>query len=131
MRVDYTLPALQPGTLAEDTPAAGEMGSSFREQLRTSMVQLPITCEQQLRLDVRPFTGTYIGAPPRPKTLEISDAETQRVRWRSMLSRHGRTFESTNGSGGQRPVQGMLKLLQDMQQAEDSIVSQNASLTRG
>jgi hypothetical protein len=133
MRVDYTLPALQPETFPE-MPAAGEAGASFRDQLRSLTVQLPVGWEQQLRLDARPFTGTYIGPPPRPQTLELNDAEAQRSRWRSMLSRHSQTpvaAGNSGGSAGGQPVQTMLGMLLEMQQMEDSIVSRSVAVTRG
>lgn len=133
MRVDYTLPALQPGTLAE-APTAGETSASFHDHLSGPALPLPVSWEQQLRLDVRPFTGSYIGPPPRPHALEVNDPQTERSRWRNMVSRHGRALGTAGYSGtstGQRCVQTMLEMLLDMQQMEDSIVSQNAAVTRG
>ena len=136
MRVDYTLPALQPGTLA-DTLALGETvaGASFQDQLRgASAVQWPGSWEMLLRLDVRPFTGTYIGPPPRPQSLEINDPQTEHLRWRNMVARHSQRSETRDRSvtsTGHRPVQTMLEMLSDMQQMEDSIVSQNAAVARG
>lgn len=134
MRVDYTLPALQPETLA-DMPTAGEAVPSFREQLRgTAVAQLPASWEQQLRLDVRPFTGTYIGPAPRPHTLELNDAETERSRWHNMLWRHSRALEGAGVPGtstGRQPVRVMLEMLLDMQQMEDSIIAQGVAVTRG
>lgn len=133
MRVDYTLPALQPESLP-DMPFAGETGASFRDQLRSPAVQLPVGWEQQLGLDARPFTGTYIGPPPPPQTLELGDAETQRSRWRSMLSRHSQSQVTAGPSGNsaaRQPVEGMLSMLAEMQQMEDSIVSRSVGITRG
>ncbi|HVP50612.1 MAG TPA: hypothetical protein VMT05_00755 [Terriglobales bacterium] len=132
MRVDYTLPALQTETLPE-MPVAGEAAPSFRDHLRSLTVQLPEGWEQQLRLDARPFTGTYIGPPPQPATLVRSDPETERSRWRSMLSRHSRTpaASQSDSSNGRQPVQGMLEMLLEMQQMEDSIVSRSVGVTRG
>jgi len=132
MRVDYTLPAMQPGTLP-DMPAP-EAAPSFRDQLRSPAVQLPGGWEQQLRLDARPFTGTYIGPPPRPSTLELHDAETERSRWRNMVSRHSNEPEAAGNPGSsasRQPVQTMLDMLLNMQQMEDSIVSRSVAVTRG
>ena len=95
MRVDYTLPALQSGNLLEAEPAAEGVGRSFREQLRGTTASLPVNWEQQLRLDVRPLTATFVGPPPRPRTLELSDAETERARWRNMVLRHSRSLGTT------------------------------------
>ena len=110
MRVDYTLPALQPETLAE-MPATGETGPSFRDQLRRLTVQAPVGWQQQLRLDTRPFTGTYIGPPPRPQSLELKDPETERSRWRNMLQRHSMALASGRASAStSQPVQRMPRL---------------------
>jgi hypothetical protein len=134
VRVDYTLPSIQPDALPE-LPAGGEAGPSFREQLRAGQpVQLPVSWEEQLRLDARPFTGTYIGPPPRPHTMEMNDPERERERWRSMVYRHSTALDASAGSttsAARQPVQAMLELLQDMQDMEDSIVSQNVAVTRG
>ena len=132
MRVDYILPAMQPGTLPE-LPAGVESTPSFRDQLRTPMAQLPISWEQQLRLDVRPFTGSYIGPPPRPPSLQMSDAETERSRWRSMVWRHCQSFEDHEfaSSGGKQAIHTMLEMLLQMQDMEDSIVARQVAVTRG
>jgi len=132
MRVDYTLPALQPESLSE--PQSGqEMQPSFREQLRGLQAQLPLGWEQQLGLDARPFTSAYIGPPPQPPALTRSDPETERARWRSMLSRHesSETASQSGSSNGRMPVQQMLQMLVEMQQMEDSIVSRSVGVTRG
>ena len=136
MRVDYTLPAMQVGTLPElpHAPAEAEEGLSFREQLRTPMVPIAVGWEQQLRLDARPFTGTYIGPPPRPNTLQLFDAETERTRWNSMLWRHSRTLDAADDlgiTGSRQPVHTMLGMLLQMQEMEDSIVAQQMAATRG
>lgn len=133
MRVDYTLPSIQPDAL-QDLPSTGETGQSFREQLRTPTVQLPVNWEQEMRLDARPFTGTYIGPPPRPHSMEVGDPEQERSRWRDMLSRHDSALNASSSSaneGSQQPVRSMLNLLLDMQDMEDSIVAQNVAVTRG
>ena len=132
MRVDYTLPALQPDTIP-DMPTAQETGLPFREQLRRPAAQMPPSCEQQLRLDVRPFTATYIGPPPRPPALQLSDAETERLRWHNMVTRHATPADAggPDGSGGGESVHTMLAMLLDMQHMEDSIVAQQVALTRG
>jgi hypothetical protein len=134
MRVDYTLPALQPGTLA-DGPVGGETAPGFRQQLRGAPAQLPVSWGQLLRLETPPFSGTYIEAPPRPRTLELTDAEALRSRWHNMIWKHSSMPALSSGTSGalnsQGPVQTMLQMLLDMQQMENAIVSQNAALTRG
>ena len=132
MRVDYTLPSIQPDALP-DLPVSTEgTGQSFREQLRAPAVQLPVNWEQEMRLDARPFTGTYIGPPPRPHTMEVNDPEAERSRWRNMLYRHDSTLDGgTSGAASQHSVRAMLNLLLDMQDMEDAIVAQNMAVTRG
>jgi hypothetical protein len=134
MRVDYTLPSIQPDALPDLATATGETGQSFREQLRTPSVQLPVNWEQEMRLDARPFTGTYIGPPPRLHNMEVSDPEVERGRWRNMLARHDSALDPLNPASSepsQQPVRSMLNLLLDMQDMEDSIVAQNVAVTRG
>lgn len=133
MRVDYTLPALQPGALPE-LPSGTETTRPFREQLRVSAPELPLGWEQQLRLDARPFTGTYIGPPPRPQALQLSDPETQRGRWRSMIWRHSLALDAGTTFGrasSKQAIHTMLDMLQQMQEMEDSIIAQQVAVTRG
>ena len=133
MRVDYTLPALQPGTIPPEMPTTEEPGLPFREQLRGPAAQVLVSCEHQLRLDVRPFTATYIGPPPRPPALQLNDVETERLRWHNMVTRHATPADAAgpNGSAGGDSVQTMLAMLRDMQHMEDSIVAQQVAVTRG
>jgi hypothetical protein len=132
MRVDYTLPSLEPGKLPE-LPASVETGVSFQEQLRGPVTEVPVSWQRELNLDARPEDATYLEPPPRPNTLEIRDAESERTRWRSMLTRHDKsaTASPSGDLHAHQSVRVMLDMLMDMQQTEDSIVSQNASVTRG
>jgi hypothetical protein len=132
MKVEYTVPALQPEALPEmQLPA--EPRWSFRDQLRHPAGQVPVGYEHELRLDVRPFTATYIGPPPRPPALQLGDVETERWRWHNMVTRHSMPMNGggANGSAGGDSVQTMIDMLLNMQQMEDSIVSRQAALTRG
>jgi hypothetical protein len=139
MRVDYTLPAIQPqvspdvsGPSPEIAGPAIDTTPSFRDRLRNVSVPLPGAWERQLRLDARPFTASYIGPPPRPRTLEMSDAETERTRWRNLLWRHDIPPDAApEGGADHRAVGNMMTMLLQMQDMEDSIVSQSVALTRG
>lgn len=133
MRVDYTLPALQPEVGLEAQEISPEGGQSFQQLIRAENVALPTTVDQTLRLDARPYTGTYIGPPPRPRTLGVMDAESQRQSWQGMLRKHSQSSGNLTrvGMGRGQPVHNMLQMLQEMQQMEDSIVSQAVALTRG
>jgi hypothetical protein len=132
MRVDYTLPSLEPEKLPE-LPASVETGVSFRDQLLGTPSDLNVNWQEGLNLDVRPPDATYLEPPTRPKTMDIRDPGTERKRWRGMLTRHSNAMASASpqGTNDQHPVRVMLDMLTDMQQTEDSIVSQNAALSRG
>jgi hypothetical protein len=132
MRVDYTLPTLQPAISPDVSSAPTEVTPSFRDYLRLDSVPLPSNWEQQLHLTERPFTASYIGPPPRPRIFEISDAETERVRWRSMLWRHTPPPGGPSSSeGGSIALRAMMNMLQQMQDMEDSIVAKSVAVTRG
>ena len=133
MRVDYTLPALQPGVVSE--LPADETALTFRDRLRApASIHVPVSWEQQLRLDVRPMTATFLAPPRRPPNMEINDAETERARWRSMLFRHSRLLDTAGNPGASSsrpPVQTMLEMLLTMQDMEDAIASRSVSVSRG
>ena len=132
MKVEYTVPALQPEALPE-MQLPTEPKWSFRDQLRHPVGQVPVSYEHDLRLDVRPFTATYIGPPPRPSALQLGDVETERWRWHNLVTRHATPAGAggLDGSAGGESVQTMLEMLLDMQHMEDSIVSQQVAVTRG
>src|SRR5215471_21832479 len=112
MRVDYTLPALQPAALPEATGAGAAVAPAFRDQLRGTRVQVPEGWEHALRLDARPFSATAIGPPPRPHTLELGDAESQRTQWQGLVLRHS-DAQGQNSQASNRAISHMLNLLQE------------------
>jgi hypothetical protein len=132
MRVEYSLPSLQLEKFPELTPPE-EGAISFREQLHGLAGEMPIDWQQEMRVDSRPLDATYLDPPARPSTMEVRDPQSERSRWRSMLKRHSKPTAGANGKGSadRRSVQVMLDMLLDMQDAEDSIVSQSSALTRG
>ena len=133
MKVDYVLPAFQPG-VANDLPDSRGIVPSFREQVRLSRVPMARGWEQQLRLDARPFTATYIGPPPRPHTLALDNLQTERTRWRSLVSRHSEIEDAPHRSEtctSTPAVRTMIEMLRQMQLMEDSIVAQQVAVTRG
>ena len=129
MRVDYTLPALQPSALPDPTGTGEALAPSFRAQLRAPRVQLPEGWAHVLRLDARPFTASYIGPPPRPHTLTLSDAESERVRWQSLVLRHSDGQSESSQPGG-LAIGRMMQLLQEMQRMEDGLMARCAVETR-
>ena len=133
MRVDYIMPSLQPA-IGNQSPADLEIVPAIREQARAPQTTLPCGWEEQLRLDARPFTATYIGPPPRPSTLALDYFQTERIRWRNLVSNHGGGFDSSRGSAAYRSepaVQTLMLMLQQMQEMEDSIIAQQVAVTRG
>lgn len=133
MRVDYIVPALQPA-VTNESQAKQELIPSFKEQTRLPGAPPPRGWEQQLRLDARPFTATYIGPPPRPNSLTLDNFQSERTRWRNLVSTHDPGVDFSRGSAtfsSQPLVQNMLLMLRQMQEMEDSIVAQQVAVTRG
>jgi hypothetical protein len=133
MRVDYVLPALQPDVLS-DLPTVQGPKVAFRDQLKNTVVELPTAWQTELGLDAVPEGGNHIGPPPRSNTLELGDMETQRLRYRNLLTQHSAKLLSPDKAdlpAEWQPVQVMLKMLTDMQAMEDEVTSRNVALTRG
>ena len=134
MKINYTLPSLEPEQLPE-LPGSPETQTAitFREQLKGPSTDLPLNWQHEMNLDARPPNASYIDPPPRPRSMEIRDAETERQRWRTMLSRQDKSLTSANFAdpSQKQSVRVMLDMLLDMQHAGDAIAAQNAALTRG
>lgn len=135
MRIDYTLPALQPGTVLEAEQLEQSERLTFQERLRRSApVQLPLSVDRVLGLDAVPQNAMALGPPPRPHTLETSDADSERSRWRSMLLSHSQTVRATGVSldpHARQAVDTMLGLLVQTLRMEEAIASRSAAVTRG
>ncbi|HEX3821587.1 MAG TPA: hypothetical protein VHW45_14730 [Candidatus Sulfotelmatobacter sp.] len=134
MRVDYTLPSIEPERTPElpESPET-QTAITFRDQLRGPSTDVPVSWQQQMHLDTRPPDAAHLDPPQRPQTMEIRDAETEGKRWRSMLSRQDKSLASANfaDSSQKQSVRVMLDMLLDMQHAGDAISAQNAAVTRG
>jgi hypothetical protein len=135
MRIDYTLPGLDLG-LPSELPASTEIQAprTFRDDLRGVAPELPVTWQQHMGLDARPMDATFIGPPPPPRSLEVGDAGTERMRWRKMLSQHDAELSQSGNSDGaeaRQSIRMMLDMLQSLQNSQDSLVSLNAAVTRG
>ena len=134
MRIDYTLPALQPGVLLEADRLQDGSRPSFRDLIRGAPLRLPVALEHVLHLDAAPLNARFLGPPPRPHSLELSDANSEHVRWRNMLISHlqsVRTSGSQLDAHGAHAVQTMLRMLLQSQRMEDAIASRCAAVTRG
>ncbi|MFN0169109.1 MAG: hypothetical protein ACKV22_22010 [Bryobacteraceae bacterium] len=136
MRVQYTLPGLQPSVpnTAGTASARAATGAraTFREHIRRLGASLPTSWRSLLRLDRAPRNAGYIGPPSRPATLEIRDMAAERVRWRSMLDRHAKEFTEKPPPGdAAQGIERMLALMMRMQELEDGVVSRHLSDARG
>jgi hypothetical protein len=134
MRIDYTLPALQPGTLLDAEELQGGSRPTFRDRLRGAPVSFPLAVERVLHLDAAPLNASFIGPPPRPQSLDTSDANSERVRWRNMLLSHlqsVRTPGTQLDARGAQAVQTMLGMLLQTLRMEEVIASRSAAVTRG
>jgi hypothetical protein len=89
-------------------------------------VQLPDGWAHVLRLDAQPFSASNIGRPPRPHTIALSDAESERVRWQNLVLRHS---EDGTQPGG-HAISRMMELLQQIQRMEDGLMARCAVETR-
>lgn len=136
MRVNYTLPGLQPQVHnlsgAAAAKAASSARASFREHVRRLSAALPVFWKELLRLDKPPMQAGYVGPPPRPASLDIHHSAAERIRWRSMLDRRAQEF-TENPPPGQdgASIERMLALLMRLQELEDGVVSRHLSETQG
>jgi hypothetical protein len=124
MRIQYTLPGMQPAGFGGETVVT-DPGQSFKGRLRRLTSTAPTNWRQVLRLDQQRNTALTIGPPPRPVNLELKDAASERVRWRNLISRDIPGSDSDPGVGR------MVGLLRGFQEMEDSVVARTLSETRG
>src|SRR5215469_16151238 len=130
MRVTYTLPGFLP---AEATPAEPARTGDGPFRARLNFVPAPRWADWKslLGLDQAPVNASAIGPPPRPASLEVQDAATQRRRWRQMLDRQVNVAEDSscdlNSAGGcnSRDIQRMLTLLMRFREVEDEIAARH------
>jgi hypothetical protein len=123
MRIQYTLPRMQLAELNEESLEAGP--STFRSRLRRLARTIPMSWKQILRLDEPSYSAWTIGPPPRPDSLEVKDAASERARWRNFLSQQ--PLVSNNESDFERMI-GLLRAYQNM---EDRVVSRYLAATQG
>jgi hypothetical protein len=126
MRIQYTLPRMQAaGPNEEFVEANPASPGSFRSRLRRLAHMAPVSWKQILRLDQPSYTAATIGPPPRPDTLEVNDAASERLRWRNFLNRQPAV------SSNQNDFQRMVGLLRAYQSMEDRVVSRYLADARG
>jgi len=139
MRVDYTLPGLQPTVdprMVRAATTAGPYGPTFADRLRRLSSTFQITWRQVLKVDQPPPGPTTIGPPPKPSVMETRDAGETGLQWRRLVDRTGEMVAqlprgdiSTNSSAGK--LQRMHALMSQIQQMEDEVLSHSLSATRG
>jgi hypothetical protein len=129
MRIQYTLPRLQPFR-TDPGPKTGVVEPSFRSRLRRLAAPVPGSWRKLLRLDLPAAGPGVIAAPPKPPTMVMQDVEEMRLRWRHLLERQKRPFASI----GEQPagselarVEQMLEVLIGYQALEDEVVVRHLS----
>ena len=134
MRVHYTLPGMQPSRSTQAVTSQ-EITPSFKSRLRRLSTSLPLSWKRMLRLDQPTFNATLFGPPPRPPTLELKDAASERLRWRNLLERQSRSFVGLKAESQSvqelRSVQRMLNLLLNYQRMEDAVIARHLTDSRG
>lgn len=129
MRVQYTLPGLQPKQ--PDHVEGAVTSPSFKSRVRRLSQVVPRGWKQLLRLDV-PSVGLEFLAPPPPvESAEVIDAGTHRYRWREMLDRQARLYGEGSGREEEPEVQRMLSLLLNYQMMEDHVASRQLAENQG
>jgi hypothetical protein len=136
MRVQYTLP----GFLPAETPS-GESTEAVGSPFRTRLTYLPAprgpNWKNLLHVDEPPVNATSIGPPPRPPSLETTDAASERLNWRQMLDRQVASLESGSqstapgGHADSMAIGRMLGLLMTSREVEDSIATRYLSEPEG
>lgn len=121
MKIQYTLPGLDFRRSGPETSEA--QSASFSSRLRRLKQSDSPGWREVLRLNRGVDGAGTIGPPPKPGTLTVDDAATERLRWRSLIFRDPGTAD--------RRVSRMLDLLRDHQAMEDAIVARHLAETRG
>jgi hypothetical protein len=133
MRVQYTLPGLQPQQLKQ--PEIEATPASFRSRVRRLSQALPRGWRHVLHLDVTPIGLEFLGPPPPADDMEALDAETRRRRWRELLDRQTRFYEergaSEEESEADQRTRRMLTLLLNYQMLEDAVASRLLAESQG
>ena len=123
MRIQYTLPKMQPFGVDREPAESGP--GPFRNRLRRISGKPAVNWKQILRLTEPSYTAAAIGPPPKPLSIEVKDAASERLRWRNLIA--GEAPDSANGP----EVQRMLALLRAHQSMEDRVVSRYLAAARG
>jgi hypothetical protein len=139
MRVEYTLPGMQPPVnpqMVQAANAGGPYGPNFKDRLRQLSANFQLNWRHVLRLDQVPPGATVVGPPPKPTNLELKDPAAARLQWRRLVDRNsqqlmGQPNANTTASTPSPKVQRMQALLIQMQQMEDNVTSRSLTATRG
>ena len=133
MRVQYTLPGLQPRQLNQ--PDIEAMPASFKNRVRRLSQALPRGWKHLLHLDVTPTGLEFLGPPPSAEDMEMLDPERRRRRWRELLDRQARFYDergaSEEESEADQRTRRMLTLLLNYQMLEDEVASRLLSESHG
>jgi hypothetical protein len=130
MRIQYTLPGLQPAVTTQ-AKSAGPISPTFKNRMQQIAAGPPVSWKQILRLDRTPAGPGSVGPPPKPATLEVLDVASERLRWRNLLVRHGGGQAQSGIPGAPPKVQRMVAVLTRMQELEDALIARSLSETGG
>ncbi len=127
MRVEYTIPGWDPGARARAGGAPAPAESGFHGRLRKMNRGVPPTAHRLLRLDRPAVTAATLGPPPRPASLEIGDAVSERQVWHGMLGRLNSAGEGQDARAlpekSHHAVERMMGLLVRYQELQDDVVA--------
>jgi hypothetical protein len=122
MRVQYTLPQMQPGGL--NNVEVTQTGlRPFKSRLRRLSRKDALNWQQILRVDQSTDSAATIGPPPRPANFEMRDSASERLRWRNLIMQQPPT--------GDERIQRMFGLFQAHQTMEDRVISRYLAETQG
>jgi hypothetical protein len=132
MKVNYTLPGMLPEASRMPAADGGEPAvESFGTQLQRLRAPEFTDWRRLLRLDVPPAGLAGIGPPPAPHGIDWRDGASERAWWRGMLQKHAALPESADSDpDDERPVERMLRYLQESQQREDEIFTRQVAEDR-
>jgi hypothetical protein len=133
MRVEYTIPAMQP-RIREELQTGGSE-NSFRGKLLRLSKSLPLSWKKILRLDQPPMGLEFVGPPLPPEDFEtLTDPVLERLRWRELLDRKARLLETSNDSRHNseepRAIHQMVALLLTYQAMEDAVIARQVSVSQ-
>src|SRR2546426_10398604 len=88
MRIQYTLPGLQPAVTTQ-AKSAGPISPTFKNRMQQIAAGPPVSWKQILRLDRTPAGPGAVGPPPKPAALGVLDGASEGLRRRDLVVGQG------------------------------------------